>query len=230
MRLARARSPRQAGFTLIEIAIAVVIIGLVIGAVLKGQELMTGARVRSIVQQHDGIKAAYFGFVDRFRQPPGDYASAAANIPGVSTACGVGGTGNGDGNSRIDSTNGEPILAWEHLSKSGFLNGVYTCTGNTAVNPGSVPRNPYLGFLQIIHDDVYAGPSRVQPNLKSGSGMPSDLLAAIDRKVDDGNAIQGIFRGSTYTAGLATDTTCWDANGNWNTQTAAANCGGATLY
>ena len=55
---------RSKGFTLIEIAIVLVIIGLLVGGVLKGQELITGARVRNLISQQDGIKAAFFGFQD----------------------------------------------------------------------------------------------------------------------------------------------------------------------
>ena len=52
------------GFTLIEVAIVLVIIGLLLGGILKGQELITGARVRNLISQQDGIKAAFFGFQD----------------------------------------------------------------------------------------------------------------------------------------------------------------------
>src|SRR5690349_22109844 len=106
----------ESGFTLIEIAIVLVIIGLLLGGVLKGQELITGARVRNIIKQQDGVKAAYFGFLDRYRALPGDYASAATTITGMSTAACNGGNGNGDGT--IGTTNNENILVWEHLSKS----------------------------------------------------------------------------------------------------------------
>src|SRR5512142_2289648 len=89
--------PKQQGFTLIEIAIVLVIIGLLLGGVLKGQELITSARVRNLISHQDGIKAAYLGFVDRYRALPGDYALATTNITGVSTAACSGGNGNGNG-------------------------------------------------------------------------------------------------------------------------------------
>src|SRR5438034_8642401 len=87
----RPMTKRQQGFTLIEIAIVLVIIGLLLGGVLKGQELITSARVRNLISMQDGIKAAYFGFLDRYRALPGDYAQATANINGVSatSTCGV---------------------------------------------------------------------------------------------------------------------------------------------
>src|SRR5688572_32426776 len=91
---------RQAGFTLIEIAIVLVIIGLLLGGVLKGQELITSARVRNLISQQDGIKAAYFGFLDRYRALPGDYNAASTNIPGISAGCNA---GNGNGNGRIET-------------------------------------------------------------------------------------------------------------------------------
>jgi prepilin-type N-terminal cleavage/methylation domain-containing protein len=222
----------RSGFTLIEVAIVLVIVGLLLAGVIKGQELMTAARVRNIIQQHDGIRAAYLGFMDRFRQPPGDYAAAVANITGVSTACGAAGNpGGGNGDARVDIAGGEYILAWEHMSKAGFLNGVYNCSGNTVVDASSVPRNPYGGFLQLVYDNVYAGTTRNQHNLKSGNNIPSDILAEMDRKVDDGNALSGSFRGSTYTSGAATDANCWDANsGVWSAAVIVTNCGGAVLY
>src|SRR5215207_6758646 len=88
---------RHNGFTLIEIAIVLVIIGLLLGGVLKGKELITGARVRNLIQQQDGVKAAYFGFLDRFRALPGDYAQATTTITNISTAACNSGNGNGDG-------------------------------------------------------------------------------------------------------------------------------------
>ncbi|RKZ71062.1 MAG: type II secretion system protein, partial [Gammaproteobacteria bacterium] len=64
---------KQAGFTLVEVAIVLTIIGLLLGGILKGQELINSARVRSLANQNSAIQAAYFGFIDRYRQVPGDW-------------------------------------------------------------------------------------------------------------------------------------------------------------
>ena len=234
---------RQHGFTLIEIAIVLVIIGLLLGGVLKGQELITSARVRNLISMQDGIKAAYFGFLDRYRALPGDYAQAAANINGVTGggACGVGNAGNGNGDGQILPVAGtsaaENVLAWEHLSKAGFINGSYTCAA--AASPTSAPTNPYGQYLDLIFDNGYGvpagGAAAVNRHiLKTGGNIGSDLLAEIDRKVDDGNPAQGSYRGQTTgTVNTGALGTCFDlasAPPVWVTASPGPNCGGATIY
>lgn len=211
---------RQRGFTLIEIAIVLVIIGLLLGGVLKGQELITSARVRNIIAQQDGIKAAYFGFLDRYRALPGDYAQAVATIPNIlaTVACG---NGNGNGNGQIASAGGENILVWEHLSKAQFINGSYTCAAAAA--PATSPSNPYGGLLDLQFDAAFQSQTGARHNLKTGAGIPSDILAEIDRKVDDGSPTQGTFR-----APAAADATCFGAA--WVTTAPGTNCQGTTLF
>ncbi|MGB1884609.1 MAG: prepilin-type N-terminal cleavage/methylation domain-containing protein, partial [Gammaproteobacteria bacterium] len=110
---------RQQGFTLVEMAIVLVIIGLLLGGILKGQELITSARVRNIADQNSGVQAAYYGFIDRYRQVPGDWGqtNAVKSIPGVTTG--------GNANGRLDTSGGsdytEALALWEHLSKSRFI-------------------------------------------------------------------------------------------------------------
>lgn len=229
------RTTPQAGFTLIELAIVLVIIGLLIGGIIMGQELLTSARVRNLLAQQDGVKTAYYGFLDRFGSPPGDYARANTTIPGIDDAtagCGLPSpnSGNGNGNQRIDVANGEFILAWEHLSRAGLLSGSYRCSGNTTVDSTSVPVNAYGQYLQLVFDNNYANARGTgEHNLKTGSQVPSNILGEADRKVDDGNALQGNFRGSSYTTGAAVDPGCWDTtSGIW--AASVANCSAARLF
>ena len=70
---------KQSGFTLVEIAIVLVIIGLLLGGILKGQELINSARVRNMADMNAGIQAAYYGFIDRFRRVPGDWSAEPAS-------------------------------------------------------------------------------------------------------------------------------------------------------
>ena len=229
---------KQAGFTLIEIAIVLVIIGLLLGGVLKGQELITSARVRNLISQQDGVKAAYFGFLDRFRSLPGDYSLATTNIANT--------TANGNANGQIEFAaaacaapcySAEYIVVWEHLSRAGFINGSYTYAP-APEGPASVPTNPYVRYIQVVYDAVYGtGTPAVRHNIKTGNQIPSDILAEIDRKVDDGNPVGGVFQFSTYNGGSGgTNPTATGAGGcyvagpppAWVAPT-VSNCGGASL-
>ena len=74
---------KEHGFTLVEIAIVLVIVGLILGGVLKGQEMIANAKVRNMIDQATSIQTAVFAFQDRYRALPGDYTRAVANIVGV---------------------------------------------------------------------------------------------------------------------------------------------------
>jgi prepilin-type N-terminal cleavage/methylation domain-containing protein len=221
----------QAGFTLIEIAIVLVIIGLLLGGVLKGQELITAARVRNIISNQDGVKAAYFGFLDRYRGLPGDYtqANAQANIPGCGGCFG----GNGNGQIVTDGTSAEAVHVWEHLSKAGFITGSYVSGGATAASTtANTPSNPYGSLIELEFDNTYqdAAPTP-RHNLKTGANIPSDIMAEVDRKIDDGLATSGQFRYSAFGGAEAGSGTCYiAATGAWDSAAPKANCGGALLF
>ncbi len=227
----------QRGFTLIEIAIVLVIIGLLLGGVLKGQELITSARVRNLISAQDGVKAAFFGFQDRFRAYPGDYSQATQNIANMTTTCS---NGNGNGNGIVDP-GPESILAWEHLSKAGFITGAYEC--NTTESLTTTPTNPYNVFLQLVFDGAYgqAGTSALRHNLKTGAQIPVEIIAEVDRKIDDGRPFSGAFQFSAYRGnganapqigGTAAAPNCANTSGSssWNSTAGESNCGGAVIF
>src|SRR5438874_13123227 len=94
------------GFTLVEIAIVLVIIGLLLGGILKGQEMITQAKIKNVIADFSGISAAYYGYVDRYKKISGDdpCAGAGAGLTvgncGTTTASWTGATG-GNGNGQV---------------------------------------------------------------------------------------------------------------------------------
>jgi prepilin-type N-terminal cleavage/methylation domain-containing protein len=225
------------GFTLIEIAIVLVIIGLLLGGILRASELITSARVRALISQQDGIRTAFYGFEERFRAVPGDYTQATSNIRGA--------TQNGNGNGRIENSAvpNESILAWEHLTQAGFLSPtfVYSATESAQTSPS----NSDSVFLQIVYDGVYgsgttAAPAPLRHNVKTGSQIPVHILAEADRKIDDGLPNTGAFQFSRYQGNGAAEptdggtaapacTSATTAAGIWNSTNGSTNCGGASL-
>lgn len=120
------RNEREAGFTLIELSIVLVLIGLIIGGVLKGQELIRSTRLKMTIAQWDAVKAATTSFQDKYGALPGDYLEATTFIPNVS---GVG-NGNGTIGAGAISTYAAAALGsaeartfWEHLLRSNLLSG-----------------------------------------------------------------------------------------------------------
>jgi prepilin-type N-terminal cleavage/methylation domain-containing protein len=236
---------RGAGFTLIEIAIVLVIVGLLLGGVLAGQQLIQSARVRNLVSQQDGAKAAFFGFQDRYRALPGDYGAADVNI-NCGTPC-----LNGNGNGRIEpnASSGvthEEILAWTHLSAAGFLNGSYVmaASGVSAPAVANTPQNPYGAFVQLAYDGLWGSSDHAttpvsRHSVKTGNQIPVQILAEIDRKIDDGRPYTGSFQFSSYAGsgtapaiGGSDDDSCTnsdDPSGTWNETMGQGNCGAASL-
>ena len=186
----------QRGFTLVEIAIVLVIIGLLLGGILKGQELIVSARVRNIADQNSGIQAAYYGFIDRYRQVPGDWpqTNAVQAIPGVTTG--------GNGSGRLDAVGGnswtEALALWEHLSKAGFIQGNYVggSAAPGAADTNKAPRNAFQGFLVLFETPDYADANTppVRLNLTLGRGIPVNVLRELDVKIDDGLPTTGVLR------------------------------------
>src|SRR5262245_65778267 len=78
-----AMNKSQKGFTLVEIAIVLVIIGLLLGGILKGQEMITQAKIKNVIADITGVSAAMYGYQDRYRALPGDDRSAPGRWAGL---------------------------------------------------------------------------------------------------------------------------------------------------
>ena len=77
--------PSERGFTLVEIAIVLVIIGMLLGAVLKGQELIFNSKVKATYNLSREASAAMYGYQDRYKQLPGDLPAGGGALPDSGT-------------------------------------------------------------------------------------------------------------------------------------------------
>src|SRR5207244_4180406 len=91
----RPMTKRQQGFTLVEIAIVLVIIGLLLGGILKGQEMITQAKIKNVIADFSGVSAAYHGYQDRYRAIPGDDPNADTRWASMTNPVPVKGDGHG---------------------------------------------------------------------------------------------------------------------------------------
>lgn len=191
-------SNKQKGFTLVEIAIVLVIIGLLLGGILKGQELINSARVRNLADQNSGIQAAYYGFIDRYRQVPGDYiatqATAAIGVT-INTPAAASTT---DGNGRVDNTLEEAAALWEQLGRSNFLSGGFTpaaaVPASEVAYATNAPANAFNGPLVLTRNQGYTGTSADRLNLHMGRNVPVNIARELDVKIDDGLPNAGVLR------------------------------------
>jgi prepilin-type N-terminal cleavage/methylation domain-containing protein len=195
----------QKGFTLVELAIVMTIIGLLIGGILKGQELMENARVTSTVAQVKAYEAAVTSFRDEYQAYPGDMSDASTRIVGCTTACdaitGVGNAGNNVvgsttwattfGAQGTTTTGGaatavgdETYLFWLHLLKANLIGGVTDegMTTATAFKFGSThPQAKIAGGFVVGYDNGTIAPGSAAT---TGTGLNGTVIAlALDPAV-----------------------------------------------
>ena len=172
---------RQAGFTLVEIAIVMVIIGLMIGGILKGQAMVQNAKVKRVVKQADEVRAAVMAFYDKYGVYPGD--NNLAGIP-------PGDNGAGNGNGRIDT--GERFRVFTDLQLAGLISGNYDGTSD-------LPKHAFGGTMDLVWVDP--GPGQAKHYFRFYD-LPAEVCLEIDHKYDDGNRSAGsILANADYTPG-----------------------------
>jgi len=185
----------QKGFTLVEIAIVLVIIGLLLGGILKGQEMITQAKIKNVMSDFSGISAAYHGYQDRYRAIPGDDPGANARWSlGIAAPNGNGVIGGTYASTTADD---ESRLFWLHLRSAGFV-------GGTTQNQ---PFNALNGIIGVQTGDGAATPAAA---LASGAGsftslimcsanLPDKIAISVDVQMDDGVRATGSVRGQLNT-------------------------------
>ena len=208
------------GFTLIEIAIVLVIIGLLLGGVLKGQELINNARVKSFANDFRNIPVAIYAYQDRFRAIPGDDAQAVAHLglTAVPATTPAGTLANGQINGAWNSTTNtdESCLFWSHIRLANLAPGATTAACGGA---GYYPTNASGGNIGVQSAGGFATITLPTPMTGTyiicSSNISGQFVLQLDTLLDDGDPQTGAMRAIDVTAlAAATAATRAAVNGN----------------
>lgn len=188
---------KQGGFTLVEIAIVLVIVGLLLAGVLKGQELIENTRIKNIMNDMNGLTSAVTSYQDRYRAIPGDELIATYTARGW-TGFGT----DGDNNGQIGAAGAvaaftgaasENMESMRALRSAGFISGDPTLTG-----VGALPKHPGGGVFGLG-----AGAYTMPGNVVCANALTHKFAGAIDRQLDDGVNNSGTLRGNVAAAPAA---------------------------
>lgn len=215
------------GFTLVELAVALMVIGLLIGGVLKGLEMISNAKITSAMQQIKSYDTAAITFRDTYGFYPGDIKNPGNVIPKCTTdTCNLG----GDGNGYVGISSGyasqwlvarrEQFNFFPHLTIAGMINGP---TGGTTEEKEATPPSGFwqdneLFFPTFLETTLVVGrrPFYVigdpEFHIYQAFGVPGKFAAALDMKMDDGFANRGDILGSESDLGICNSIP--DADGN----------------
>lgn len=218
----------EQGFTLVELAIVMVIIGLLIGGILKGQELIANAKISGTVTQLKGLDAAMNTFQDKYNALPGDMVDAATRLPNCGTGTCVNGLGGGTIAGVLAApaaVGNEQVLAFIHMSAADLISGIEP-NGAAPVNFGqALPTvkaggGMWLGYGTPGNTNAqanrhYAVLNGTVADVGATTGALSPTTAAqIDRKLDDGQPKSGNFQidGTNCASGNAVNATYQENN------------------
>lgn len=198
---------KQTGFTLIELAIVLVIIGLLLGGVLRGQELINSAKVKNMARDFQNVQVYIYGYQDKFKALPGDDSAVATHVTG-GTAAAAGNLGNGVINGAWNTTTNtdESCVFWQHVRLAGLAPGptVVDCSnGNTYQ-----PRNADGGLIGVQSVNGFAGITGMTgAYVVCSDAILGKFAKQLDTTLDDGVGNTGSVRsqvvGGAATAGVA---------------------------
>lgn len=200
----------QKGFTLVELSIVLVIIGLIVGGVLVGQDLIKAAQVRAVVSQVQQLDAAINTFRAKYDGLPGDFTRAVAfNLGGA----------NGDGDGKISDSDGGDVTTfeaevqefWHQLSDANLVAGSYDGGGTTLGEDypeNKLKKGGIVVFSNAASSLNFYGLGIGTNGVTYTTGFTPAEAFGIDAKLDDGSPATGIvFVRSAVAGTLGTPTT-----------------------
>lgn len=190
---------KQNGFTLVEISIVLVIIGLILGAILLKSDIVIGnTKATSTISLIKDLSGAVADFKNRYHYLPGDMPKAGDDIPGISNDCNIDTSTAKIGNGLIDTPD-EKLCVAEHLVQAGFIKG--STTGILSpFNGGTTPDVFVLAnSLSATFGTAYKfGTPTLMPvtvqNVIEIQNIPCEAANTIDNKIDDGDTTKGNVR------------------------------------
>ena len=197
---------KQKGFTLVEIAIVLVIVGLLIGGVLKGQEMITNAKLKRIESDNAGIAAAMFSYQDRYLQLPGDDSAASGRFSVYAVTDPVDGDGSGtiegawDAAASTDITSAQQVetnMFYGHLRAAGLVPG-----GGI---DDTKPSNAYGGQIGI--QDSSLG---ISGHVTVFGAIEGPIVRILEGRLDDATPDSGRIQVNVTGAGMAGSSTTAD--------------------
>lgn len=192
---------KRAGFTLVELSIVLVIIGLIIGGVLTGRQIIENAEITNAINSVQAYQAQFQTYVQNYGALPGDDSNASTRFSTLSTT----GGGNGNGNGTLEGTfddvtsnsKAETRLVWADLRAAGLVKNQVSDASSTAQ-----PTNPFNGIFGFQHG---AFGTAMTSNVICLNNVPAAAAQAIDSRLDDGSSNSGSIQAmvSTGVAGEA---------------------------
>lgn len=184
---------QQSGFTLIELAIVLVIIGLLLGGVLKGQELINSAKVKNMATDFKNIQVYIYGYQDKFKALPGDDHSAATHVTGATNAANGSQNGIIQGQWNTATDGDESCVFWQHVRLAGLAPG--STVVNCAAGNTYQPRNADGGLIGL---QSVSGFTKIT-GMSGAYAVCSDAILGkfakqLDTALDDGETSTGSFR------------------------------------
>ncbi len=220
----------EEGFTLVELSIVLVIIGLIIGGVLAGQDMIKAAEIRSQVSQLQGYDTAANTFKDKYRYLPGDILGSGAAATNTAVQVGLttrtGADGNGDGDGTLEGCSAgagglllgcETVLFWQDLNTMGLVDGSYATATNALVTAAStsvvtsyIPEaklksGNFVTVFSAAGRNYYqlAGVTSVAAGVYTlGALLTPQMAFNVDSKMDDGKPLTGSVRSAWSAAAL----------------------------